>query len=184
MIELTDHEAYALLAAKYPDCLLDYVILQYEGDYQGEATHKSAVEAAFAVLKNRRGIGNRFDLSLTIIPENMVGMPQTMAQLLSLPPEDGHTSRWNGVSGRTIHTPFPYWNAFLNPPYGVPYGVEDFMRINAVLFPFPAYCQVFRWNDGFSNYFDDGKEWWGTGCWSVYDTVSGLFVIIGASLSD
>ena len=34
------------------------------------------------------------------------------------------------------------------------------------------------------NYFDDGKEWWGTALWSIYDKWMNRFVIIGASLTD
>ena len=29
-----------------------------------------------------------------------------------------------------------------------------------------------------------GKEWWGTGLWSVYDSKENVFIIIGASLTD
>lgn len=47
-----------------------------------------------------------------------------------------------------------------------------------------ADTEVYRWNDDFSNYFDDGKEWWGTGLWSAYDKTTGVFVIIGASQTD
>ena len=44
--------------------------------------------------------------------------------------------------------------------------------------------EVYRWNDEFSNYFDDGKDWWGTGLWSAYDKKTGIFIIIGASQTD
>ena len=52
------------------------------------------------------------------------------------------------------------------------------------LFPNKSHCEVYRWNDEFSNYFDAGKEWWGTGLWSVYDYFDRTMVIIGASLTD
>ena len=44
--------------------------------------------------------------------------------------------------------------------------------------------EILSWNDDWSNYFDDGKEWWGTACWSVYDRRADTFTVIGASLSD
>lgn len=32
--------------------------------------------------------------------------------------------------------------------------------------------------DNFSNYFDDGKEWWGIALWSIYDKWMNRFVVI------
>ena len=79
-----------------------------------------------------------------------------------------------------------YWLAFSGPPYGIPYSEEDFRKINDLLFPIPFRkdLEIFSWNDDFSNYFDDGKEWWGTALWSIYDKWMNRFVIIGASLTD
>ena len=88
---------------------------------------------------------------------------------------------WNW---RTDTERFCYGYAFLHPPYGVPYWLGDFERLNHVLFPDRAALEVFCWNDTWSNYFEDGSDWWGTGCWSVYDRKAEHFVVIGASLSD
>ena len=73
----------------------------------------------------------------------------------------------------------------LNPPYTTPYTVEDFRKINHILFPVSQKdLDIYSWNDDFSDYFDDGKDWWGTALWSVYDKAMQRFVIIGASLTD
>ena len=94
------------------------------------------------------------------------------------------------VSGNTKVRTTPdymtYWWAFIEPPYGVPYSKEDFRKINHALFPvqFRNELEILSWNDDFSNYFDEGKEWWGTAMWSVYDKWMGRFVIIGASLTN
>lgn len=80
--------------------------------------------------------------------------------------------------------PMPYWYAFLEPPHGCSYLITDFIEFNALLFPNRDDCDAYSWNDEFSNYFDAGKEWWGTGLWSIYDHITGLMVIIGASLTD
>ncbi|MDO4492182.1 MAG: hypothetical protein Q4B85_14065, partial [Lachnospiraceae bacterium] len=55
-------------------------------------------------------------------------------------------------------------------------------RFNSILFPNDI--EVFRWNDDFSDYFDAGKEWWGTGLWSAYDEITKEITVIGASLTD
>ena len=83
-----------------------------------------------------------------------------------------------------VPAPMPYWYAFLEPPYGTPYVKSDFIRFNDILFPNRKALEVYRWNDDFSNYFDAGKEWWGTGLWSAYDRKTGKMVVIGASQTD
>ena len=87
---------------------------------------------------------------------------------------------------RTTPDYMTYWWAFMEPPYGVPYSKKDFHKINNILFPvqFRNELDILSWNDDFSNYFDEGKEWWGTAMWSVYDKWMRRFVIIGASLTD
>lgn len=66
------------------------------------------------------------------------------------------------------------------------YSIEDFSKLNHLLFPvqFRKDLEIYSWNDNFSNYFDDGKEWWETAMWSIYDKWMKRFVIIGASLTD
>lgn len=39
-------------------------------------------------------------------------------------------------------------------------------------------------NECKSNYFDVGKEWWGTGMWSVYNPKNRIIVVIGESVTD
>lgn len=55
---------------------------------------------------------------------------------------------------------------------------------NHVLFPDKEQSEVYRWNNEFSDYFDEGKEWWGTGLWTIFDKITGIMVVIGASLTD
>ncbi len=76
---------------------------------------------------------------------------------------------------------------FFDPPYGVPYNKTDFYLLNAALFPIPLKkdpLQIMSWSGDFTNYFDQGNEWWGTALWSIYDPLMQRYVIIGASLTD
>ena len=43
MTELTGHPVYRLLETKYDECQLDIVVLQPDGPYEGEVTHRRAV---------------------------------------------------------------------------------------------------------------------------------------------
>ena len=54
MTELTGHPVYRLLETKYDECQLDIVVLQPDGPYEGEVTHRRAVVEAFSLF-NRGG---------------------------------------------------------------------------------------------------------------------------------
>jgi hypothetical protein len=92
----------------------------------------------------------------------------------------------------------PYWYAFLEPPHGTQfkilpdgrkieheYTIEDFQGVNQILFPNGTKdLTVLEWNTDWSDYFNEGHEWWGAACWSVYDHSLERFVIIMASATD
>ncbi len=78
-----------------------------------------------------------------------------------------------------------YRMAFLSPPHTNSYQDEDFDRMNAVLFPNGTKdLEVYKWTTDWSEYFDDGHEWWGTLCLTVYDKSLDRFVVIMASATD
>ncbi|MCR5687615.1 MAG: hypothetical protein K6G58_06300 [Lachnospiraceae bacterium] len=79
----------------------------------------------------------------------------------------------------------PYWYAFWEPPHTSGYGPDDFRKVNAVLFPEGTdELEVFEWTTDWSDYFDDGHEWWGTACWSVYDMRMKRYIVIMAEATD
>ena len=78
-----------------------------------------------------------------------------------------------------------YRGAFLYPPHGVPYTDADFDRLNAALFPKGKDgLEVYRWTTDWSSYFDDGHEWWGALCLTVYEKSMGRYAVILASATD
>ena len=105
-------------------------------------------------------------------------------ELLRFPEDDYYNNRIMKNRAFSKPNPITYWFAFLEPPHGNAYLKKDFTEFNEALFPNKNHCEVYRWNDEFSNYFDAGKEGWGTGLWSVYDSLERTMVIIGASLTD
>lgn len=184
MVELKEHKVYKMLDSTYEGIGPNYVILLSEEEYKGIETHKKAVIEAFNIFNTRTIVGNNYNFKVTIEPEKMSASLCSIEELLQLPKDDYYNSRPKGNRCFCIPQPTPYWYAFLEPPYGVPYLTSDFIKFNDVLFPFKKDVEVYRWNDDFSNYFDDGKEWWGTGLWSAYDKTTRVFVIIGASQTD
>lgn len=176
MTEIKDHIAYELLNTEYERVCLDYVILSSEEKYEGLETHKKAVIEAFHIL-NKRFEG--YDYSIDIRPDEMTAVKISMDVFLELPPDDFEKAR-----SYTVPAQIPYWYAFLSPPQGTPYKASDFIEFNKNLLPDAENAEIYRWNDDFSDYFDAGKEWWGTGLWSVFDKTSDTVVVIGASLTD
>ena len=78
-----------------------------------------------------------------------------------------------------------YRRAFLRPPYPVNYTDADFDRVNAALFPKGTDgLEVYEWTTDWSDYFDEGHEWWGTLCLTVYDRALDRFAVILASATD
>ena len=43
---------------------------------------------------------------------------------------------------------------------------------------------VYQWSTDWSNHFDDGHEWWGAACWSVYDPAMDRYAVLFASTTD
>ena len=78
-----------------------------------------------------------------------------------------------------------YRGAFLRPPHTNGYTDADFDRINAALFPNGKDgLEVYQWTTDWSEYFDEGREWWGTLCLTVYDASLDRFIVIMASATD
>lgn len=188
MKELKNHKIYELMKNDYDECLLDYVILYDDMPYYREKSHKQAVIEAFEILNKRERIGNRYnergELQYYVISDKMSGRFIDVNEFLSLPKDSYYYSKSQGNRCYSIPSEIPYWYAFLEPPYGNDYLVKDFENINRVLFSSKDSVEVYRWNNDFSDYFEDGKEWWGTGCWSIYDKITKIYIVIGASLTD
>lgn len=179
MKELVENEIYTILANEYSKLLLDYVLFSFNEEYCGQKSHKKAVIEAIAVFNARRRVGNSFEHPYFYVDESkMYCMKYSIKDFF-----------YDNDTWGNREFPYPYmtyWRAFSEPPYPTPYSKEDFYKINSLLFPvqFRNDLEIFCWNDEFSNYFDDGKDWWGTALWSVYDKQAKRFVILGASLND
>ena len=78
-----------------------------------------------------------------------------------------------------------YRKAFLKPPHTNSYSDADFYKINAALFPNgTGGLEVYEWTTDWSEYFDEGHEWWGTLCLTVYDKALNRFAVIMSSATD
>lgn len=165
-------DAVSQLLAEYPELVCDFCIIRSENPsananrvfpYRGVESHRLALACAARELFSD---GNEWSYDLG-------------------------GARCRKLSGKALFAPVQadqwlnYRRAFLCPPHGTSYTDRDFDRVNAVLFPGGSDgLEAFRWTTDWSQYFDDGHEWWGALCLTVYDRTLERFVVIMASATD
>ncbi|OFK85933.1 MULTISPECIES: hypothetical protein [unclassified Eikenella] len=83
-----------------------------------------------------------------------------------------------------------FCHAFLNPPYPAHFGQtaretgEYFLDFCRQLFGSLDHIEAYAWNTDCSDYFTDGREWWGTYFWTVYSPQNRLYTGIMGSATD
>ncbi len=201
MRELVNDPFYELIKG-YGNCIIDYCIIGDDTPYQGYRSHKDAVLVAMLKVIERwieETLKSEVDFRGEPLDEPFLwslDMAKAKASvidpgwLLRVPKVLGkdpngnvdYDCRWpDALKGDQI----PYWYAFIETVHTSGYGPEDFRRVNEVLFPNgPESLEAMQWTTDWSSYFDDGHEWWGTACWSVYDRSLDRYVVIMASATD
>ena len=80
--------------------------------------------------------------------------------------------------------------AFFQPPYSFMITKSNFEKGNffldfcRLLFTDISQIEVYRWSTDSSNYFNQGKEWWGCFFWTVYNPYWDRYIGIIASTTD
>ena len=158
-------DSFFELIRLYPDAVPEYCLVS--GSEGGREAHRKALEVACRSLMagDEETDGWNYDLSKAEIIAKL-----SVRKLLTA----------EEIPGRLT-----YRRAFLKPPYGCNYTEADFDKVNATLFPSGTdSLEIFEWSTDWSDYFDDGHEWWGALCLSIYDRRLKRFVIILASATD
>ena len=203
MRESTDSPIYDIIR-KYDRCVIDYCLMEDDAPYQGIKSHKKALEFAMLraiersvedELRDKAVCGGK----VTYLPypwsfdiDKAEAAPLDGASFLFVPERlyknDGRSSFYDYGCEWVFPNDggkIPYWFAFLETPHGTGCTPDDFRRVNAALFPGGAgTIEVFEWTTDWSDYFDDGHEWWGAGCWSVYDRHFDRYTVLFASTTD
>lgn len=203
MHELTQDPFYELIGKEYDRCIIDYCLIAPDAPNRGIRSHREAV--LFAMLKViERYLAEQRTSEETWRPEEVADdfFPWSLdfgkAEARRIDPEEFlfvPTVVRKIKGGSTIYDrkdpdvdageQIPHWYAFLEPPQWFDATPEDFARANDALFPEGADAlEVYEWTTDWSNYFDDGREWWGTACWSVYDAHLDRYVVLFASATD
>lgn len=180
MYELKNDAFYALIP-RYPDCAVDYFIIKNNAPYIGEDSHREAMRIAMQKM-------SVFEYDL-----QMARLNRTDADAAVCLPDAPYKKTIKYKDGTDITTfdkstgggRITYAQAFLMPPHGSAHTPSDFNRIDAVLFPHGTRPLIaYEWSDDWSDYFDDGHEWWGVFCMTFYDPIEDRFIIIMASQTD
>lgn len=168
-------DSFYLEYQKYPDCVLDYCILQKETSGHEEKDHKEAV--LFAMQQWSKRLKEEYEMEITCAPEKMKSTKVETEDFFKEPLKENENVDESLVK--------PYWYLFLKPPHENFYSLEDFRKINRLLFPMGTeHLEILEWSTDWSNYFEEGLEWWGARCVSIYDKEKKRFVVIGASATD
>ena len=151
------------LIAHYPDCVVDYYIAKLDAPYNGCESHWNALMKAALYITSD-------GWEVTFKPSTITAKSIPTEELFAPADKNGALN---------------YRKAFLYPPHTNNYTDADFDKINAALFPNGTdSLEVYKWSTDWSNYFDDGHEWWGALCITVYDRSTGRFAVIMASATD
>lgn len=205
MRELLGDPFYEQIKA-YSRCIIDYCLLEADVPHQGYRSHKDAIMFAMCKVieryleyqlkaeidfnKDRPQDIDEDPFPWTIDMDKAEAESINAVSFLQAPNVIGKDK--NGRPKYDCQLPdvlrgdqLSYWYAFWETPHKTGYGKDDFDKINHVLFPNGAEAlEVYEWTTDWSNYFDDGHEWWGAACWSVYDRSLNRYVVIMASTTD
>lgn len=202
MYELLTDPFYEIIK-QYDRCVIEYCLMKDDAPYRKMLSHREAV--LFAMLRlvdqsleDKRAAEIRWGKAVaddlcpwTYDMDKAKATPIDTAAFLHAP-EIRRIDR-NGCRfydcGRNSYPDeagrIPYWYAFLEPPHGTRYTPDDFRKVNAALFPKGSEAlAAYEWTTDWSDYFDDGHEWWGAACWSVYDGRLNRYAVLFASATD
>ena len=156
---------YELLAA-YPRSEAEICIVKDDAPYCGYGSHRRALVWACGRLL----AGEEGDTPWRFDADRAEGKPISTEALFA---------------PSNVNRDLNYRGAFLDPPHGNRYTEADFMKLNAALFPKGTdELEAYQWTTDWSDYFDDGHEWWGALCLTVYDRSLDRFAVILASATD
>jgi len=171
-------------------CVFDFTVLTLDPTATpGEAEHRMALQMLFETINERARLWRR-ELAAKdsryakqhwpdLTPDLAAARPQalTVEAVSELARDDGLLCR-----------------NFRDPPYGTQLQVADFHEWLQVLRLYPdERLQALDWaGDGdaephrsnWSNYFDDGKEWWGIWCLTLYNPRRRTLSALAASATD
>ena len=183
---------------------VDYHLLSDDKPYEGMESHREALRVVFEWLvkksiedKERARIMFGDDLADKLRPlvydidkaKPSPLDPQVFFYCPNIVKTDYYGSVFYDAEWRpddeNCGTTVPYWYALMEPVHGRRNKPEDFKEVNKVLFPNGTdTLDIYEWTTDWSDFFDDGHEWYGACCWSVYDKTMNRYAVMLVSATD
>ncbi len=181
-----------------------YYLLCNDSPYSGQESHREALRSVFGLLeaenaedrdRAREVFGD--ELAERIVPPvydtaRAQASPLTAGEFLDCP-NIIRTDYYGNVrydadwkpDDENFGTTVPYWYALMEPVHGRRNRPEDFRIVNEALFPKGTDgLELYEWTTDWSDYFDDGHEWYGSCCWTVYDRSMDRYAVMLVSATD
>ena len=169
---------------------VDYYLLCDDKSYEGMKSHRKALHFVFDWLVNQSTEEKENHLAYDIDKAQPSPLdPQVFFYCPNIIKTDYYGNVWYDAewepNDENFGTTVPYWYALMEPVYGKRNKPEDFKKVNDALFPNGTdSLEIYEWTTDWSDYFDDGHEWYGACCWSVYDKALSRYVIMLVSATD
>ena len=192
MKKIDDDTIYEFIKQYDPDSeyhfvgAVDYHLVSDDKPYEGTKSHREALRCVFDWLVKQ----DIEDLVYDIDKAQPAPLdPQEFFYCPNIVKTDYYgnvfyDAEWK-PNDKNIGTSVPYWYALMEPVYGKRNLPEDFKKVNEVLFPNGTDAlDIYEWTTDWSDFFDDGHEWYGACCWSVYDKTLSRYVVMLVSATD
>ena len=181
---------------------VDYHLLCDDRPYDGMSSHREALRTVFDWLaeKDAKDIENVRVMSGDDLADRLRPLIYDIdkAQSSPLDPQKffycpniirtdyyGNVRYDAGWEPENCGTTVPYWYALMEPVHGRKTNPDDFRKVNEALFPNGTDAlDIFEWTTDWSDYFDDGHEWYGACCWSVFDRSTSRYAVLLVSATD
>ena len=206
-----DNDAFYEYIKKYdPDSIyhlvgeVHYYLLSDDKPYEGMKSHREAMRVVFDSLV-KQSIENK-DRARKMFGDDLANRMSPLvydidkAQASPLDPKEFlycpnivKTDYYGNVfydaewvpNDENFGTTVPYWYALMEPVHGRRNRPEDFKEVNESLFPNGTDAlHIYEWTTDWSDFFDDGHEWYGACCWSAYDKTLNRYIVMLVSATD
>jgi len=160
---------------------VDYHLLTDNKHYEGLLSHR---EALIAVFDHMHPLAYDIDKGqpAALNPHDFFYCPNIVKT--DYYGNVSYDAKWK-PDDDNFGTTVPYWYAMMEPVHGRKNKPEDFRKVNEVLFPNGTdELDIYEWTTDWSEFFDDGHEWYGACCWSIYDRSMDRYVVMIVSATD
>ena len=160
---------------------VEYHLLEADKPYEGVQSHREALIAVFDRLHPLtydidKAQPTALDTNAFFFCPNVIKSDYNGNVL--------YDAEWK-PNDDNFGTTVPYWYALMEPIHGQSKKPDDFKKVNEVLFPNGTdKLDIYEWTTDWSEFFDDGHEWYGACCYSIYDKSMDRYVVMLVSATD